>query len=262
MRRIVLFSVLAVSACAPQYAIIEDEEGVDTEEIVDEALYDGATLRIVQPASGSFLPLGEDHDFVAELIDIDGNPIDEVGPVTWSSTADDGWEPETELSFEDDSLDVGIHDITAQVRLPNGDRLAHTVGGILLQSPYAGTYAGTFSAEMVSDQYTIGCGGSAVLIVDPYGEVVGGDASCVTNLMGYEVELQFLFDLGNEEGDVEGTAAADLMGWYQLDFAAVGSVTEDGELELEFGGEGNSGGFLDVSGGLTADRVTRDASGQ
>ena len=256
--RSLIFAALALgTACAPRYAIIEIEEE-EQEEVIDEARYAGATLRIVEPSSGEFLPLGKNHEFVAELVSAEGEPITDAGPITWSSNVDDQWVPAPELVFEDDTLDVGVHDITAEVTLPNGDRLAHTVGGILLQSEYAGIYAGTFTADVVTDEFTLGCAGSTLLVVDPFGEVVAGDASCIVSLFGYEVDLMFLFDLENDEGEMEGSAAADLMGWYQLEFDAVGAVNDDGELTLEFGGDEGSSGFLDVSGGLVADRVSRD----
>ena len=69
------------------------------------------------------------------------------------------------LSFSDDTLGVGTHAITAEVSLPNGDRLSYTNGGILVQSIYAGTYAGLFDSTVTYDTYSLGCAGAATLVV-------------------------------------------------------------------------------------------------
>src|SRR5690606_34762646 len=105
-------------------------------------------------------------------------------------------------AFDDDALDVGIHDITAEVTLPNGDRLAHTVGGILLQSLYAGTYSGIFNAQLQWEDLPIDCSGAVLLIVDPWGEVVAGDANCLASLLGFDAPIDFIFDLDNDDGAI------------------------------------------------------------
>ena len=72
-----------------------------------------------------------------------------------------------------------------------------------------------------------------VLIVDPYGELVGGDANCVTSLYDYELEMTYLFDLENDDGRLSGTTSADIFGWFQFDFDAEGSLNpDDGTLHV------------------------------
>ena len=164
MRALLLLPLMM--ACTPTYNVvgIDDTEVDDTEE-QDWSAYEGASLRIVSPSSADFLPLGEDADFEAELLSVEGEPL-EYDDIFWTSSVDEGWSG-VGLQFEDDSLDVGIHDITAEVDLPSGDRLAHTIGGVLVQSPFAGTFTGLFAADITYDTYIITCAGTATLVVDP-----------------------------------------------------------------------------------------------
>jgi hypothetical protein len=249
MRLVLLFPLIV--ACGPGYGLID--EGDDLEEWSE---YDGASLRIVSPSSGSFLNLEESHEYRAVLYDADGLEMtwDEV---QWGSSADADWTHDI-ASFTDDTLEVGIHDLTAEVTLPNGDRLAHTVGGVLLQSLYAGTYSGLFHSEVTYDQYTVPCSGSVLIIVDPWGQVAAGGADCVTSLMGFEAELSYLFDLQNDAGVLSGTAGADLFGWYQLDVPASGTLDPDGVgLVVDFGGDFME--FIALGGTVEAARVSLDA---
>ena len=145
MRRVayLLGLSLAITGCSPKYNVL----GIDTDDEEEaEFDYSNATLRIVQPKSGTFVPYNEISNFEAELLDKDGNIL-ELDDVNWSSSVDTAWDP-TGRSFDDDSLDVGLHDLTAQIELPNGDRLAYSVGGVLVQSVWAGTYVGTFIADV------------------------------------------------------------------------------------------------------------------
>jgi len=253
MKRLALLFPLVV-ACGPGYGLID--EG-DSEDSLDEySEYDGASLRIVSPSSGTFLALEETHDYRAVLYDADGNEMD-WDEVHWSSSVDTAWTWDV-ASFTDDTLAVGVHDITAEVTLPNGDRLAHTVGGILLQSFYAGTYSGLFHSEVAYDQYTVPCSGSVLIIVDPWGEVAAGGADCVTSLMGFDAELSYVFDLQNDAGVLTGTAGADLFGWYTLDFPASGTLDPNGAgMVLDFGGDFMQ--FISLDGTAEAERVSLDA---
>ena len=216
--------------------------------------YDDATLRIITPGSGDFLALESAASFEAELTDVNGDPLD-YDEIVWTSSEDLSWVG-LGLEFEDDQLDIGLHDITAEVDLPNGDRLAHTVGGVLVQSEYAGTYTGIFSAEVELEGIPVACAGAATIVVEPYGETASGDAECLINLLGFETELLYLFELENDEGSIQGTAAADLFGLFELPFEATGTLEADGHLEFTFGGDL---GFILFDGGVDADRISLEA---
>jgi hypothetical protein len=230
----------------------DSDTDVDTE---DFSMYDGATLRIVEPASGDFVAWGEPHDFVAELRDPSGALL-EYSEVRWGSNQDVLWVP-VGMSFEDDALDVGLHDLTAEVDLPNGDRLAHTIGGVLVQSPYAGTYTGLFNATITTADLPVACSGVATLVVDPYGELAQGDAACVVNLLGFETELAFVFDLTNDFGTVGGTSSVDILGLFEFPFDAAGTCDpDDGTMSFAFAGDFD---WLLLDGTVDVERITLDA---
>lgn len=222
-------------------------------------LWSDASLVIESPASASFLPYGEDADFVATVYDKNGVATD-FSDITWRSDIDTDWGI-VGPAQTDSALDVGIHAITAEARLPNGDRLASTVGGILVQSIYAGVYVGDLQVN-VSGEYdgqtiAVGCSGPLTLVVDAYGEVATGDAGCLISLFGYDLDTTYLFDLQNDEGDLSGEAAIDLT-IFAYGVETEGSLSEDGELEGDFSADVY--GYILVDGLYTAELLTRDLS--
>lgn len=247
-RRIPAVALLAV-ACGPA--------GARLDEVADP--WADAELRITAPTSGTFLPLEEPREFAAVVLDAAGLPV-EVDPITWTASADVTWQREG-ATFTDDLLDVGLHDLTAEVVLPNGDRLAHTVGGVLLQSMYAGTWSGLFTTDVQVDQYVATCSGTVLLVVDPYGEAATGDASCLVSLQGFDLELAYVFDLTNDAGTLTGTAGADVFGFTTYDLPATGQLDpESGVLTLDFAGDIDLFAFqAQIDGVVDADRVSRDA---
>lgn len=252
--RFVLFA-LALVACKPAEISTGDDSAVGPgpDEELD-ALWAGATLQIITPASGDFLPFGEESDFEAVVYDAAGAPTD-FADITWTSDLDNTWLP-TGALFADAALDVGTHALTATALLPNGDRLSYTIGGVLVQSLYAGTYSGTVTINVTYDTYQVGCSGASNLTIDPYGEVVEGAASCVISLQGYELDLALGIDAENDEsGKIEGDAAIDLFG-YAFEMPLDGDVSEDGELTANF----ESTEYLELEGELSALRISRDTS--
>lgn len=270
-------ALLTLVACENQYVVGEEEEALvgtddtdadedtapadtaDTAPEEDWSEFDGARLVIKTPASGEFLAWGRDHDFTAEVQDADGNVLD-FDDILWTSDVDDAWTL-VGADLEDDSLDVGTHALTATADLPNGDRLAYTIGGVLVQSAYTGVYTGTISVNASGDYdgttYSAGCGGAITLVVDAYGETITGDAGCLLSLLGYELDTSYVFDLENDEGDIGGVAALDL-GWYQYEIDATGTVDEDGALALSFSQDVL--GFVQLDAEVDATRVSRDVS--
>lgn len=231
----------------------EEEEQVDP-------VWDTATLVILSPASGDFLPWGESADFEAEVRAEDGSVLD-FDEITWASDADSAWGP-TGASFSDDSLDVGLHNLTAEARLPNGDRLASSVGGVRVQAEDAGTYVGNvivdIGIEYSGTTYTLSCIGSTTIIVDVYGEAATGASSCVVSLNGYDLDANQDFDLVVDSGDVEGEANLDLT-LFTYGFDVSGDIG-DGELSATWSDDVY--GYAAVEGELTATRVSRDTTGE
>jgi hypothetical protein len=236
-----------------------EETPVDTAAEALDALWSDARLVLEAPASSAFLPHGEAADFRATVYDKDGNPTD-FTDIAWSSDVDAGWSL-LGNDVSDDSLDVGVHALTAEARLPNGDRLASTVGGVLVQSIYAGVYVGelviNMSGEYDGQELAVGCSGPLTLVVDAYGEVATGDAGCLVSLFGYNVDSTYAFDLENDEGDLSGEAAIDLT-LFEYGVATEGSLSDDGEIEGDFGADVY--GYLLVEGDYAAELLTRDLS--
>lgn len=269
-----MMGLLLFLGCGPSYTVIEGDTALsdlddatdpadsgDTADSADEAMWDGASLVVLSPESGDFLPLGDDAAFEAVVYDADGQEMD-FDEITWASDVDGAWTP-TGAAFTDDTLGVGTHALTATARLPNGDRLAYTVGGVLVQSPYAGIYVGTLSVIATGDYngqtISTGCSGAATITVDAEGETATGESDCLLVLGTYELDMAFLVDLDNAEGTLGGVIAADIYG-YTYDFDAAGTMDEDGALSAAF--TGDLFGYATIDGSVDATRVTRDVSGQ
>ena len=65
---ITLTAALSLLACSPKYNVIGIDTGSEEEE-EEQIDYSNATLRIVSPTSGSFVPYNELSSFEAELLD-------------------------------------------------------------------------------------------------------------------------------------------------------------------------------------------------
>jgi hypothetical protein len=225
----------------------------------DLSVYEGAIIRIVHPESGDFLSLGEVHSFEAIITNPEGDelPFDEV---FWDSDADVDW---TLFggAVDDDTIDVGRHNITAQVELPDGSRLAHTVGGVLVQHKDSGTYVGdmilSLDTEFGGTPIGASCIGAAYVVVDAYGETAEGSSECTIDLLGYAtipVDHSFAYDL--DETYLDGNAFIDIpfMG-SGLPFPSEGSI-DDGDILTTW--EGGVSGIFELAGTLDVTRITRE----
>ncbi|MCH9681454.1 MAG: hypothetical protein K0V04_08480 [Deltaproteobacteria bacterium] len=115
----------------------ESASGTATDEGGDG--YEFAQLEVLEPSSASVFPIGSAIHLLAEVRDPSGSvlPVDDVAWV-----ADDS-DVELLAALEGDvELPPGVYDLSAIARLPNGDRLQHTVGGIRVQAPWTGEYEG------------------------------------------------------------------------------------------------------------------------
>ena len=274
-----LLAVLVLAACSTKYEVISgDDPKMDTGQVEQDPLdsaepvdtgdpgevedtgdyeqWAEATLVVLSPESGAFIELGEPSTFEAMVYDSWGEETD-FEEIDWTSNVDDGWQPQGRLF--DDELVAGEHDLTASARLPNGDRLAYTVGDVLVQSPYAGTYTGTLIVDIDLTyngvDYVVSCAGGTTLVVDITGENATGTSDCVVSLMGYDMDLSFIIDMQNDDGSMSGTIAADLS-WFEWEFSSEGSISTDGEMELGF--DDDVMGYMGVGGELAASRISRE----
>lgn len=259
-----MFVLVALFACSDNTLIVDGEPsqvGVDDtgDQAALDAEWDGARLEILSPLSASFLPMEEPAAFSAVVYAADGTPTT-FTDITWSTDVDSSWAL-LGASAEDDTLPVGTHAITAEAVLPNGDRLAYTVGGVLVQSIYAGVYVGdlavTASGEYEGQEISLGCSGALTLVVAADGETAEGDAGCLLSLLGYDIDTAYIFELENDLGEISGTASIDLQ-FYALPVDTEGELTEDGELNGSFAAD--VAGFLAFAGEYQATRITRDLS--
>lgn len=255
MKPLFIFSLSALflGGCNSDNAILglEDTGEIGEEEPIDP--YEGATLEIISPDANSFLAYGDEAAFEAVLWGKDGNPLI-FEEINWNSTIDEAWR-HTGGAFSNAELDVGIHLLRVNAELPNGERLFDAVGGILVQSEHAGTYAGTAIVSAETSDFQFGCAGGAIMVVDVYGELAEGEADCILSMQGQVLELDYVFDLEVEDDSLEGEASLSIYGFdLPTDFS--------GELS---GGKNINGywsqsvfGQLELEGEVRLERISRD----
>jgi len=269
---------VTILGCSPDYGVEIEGEGLTAESIdnaqdddegsenegdevdpeVAEAFED-AIIRIVYPPSGEFLAYGEAHTFEAVIQTPDGDQL-AFADIAWTSDADEEWAPDGDV-FETDSIDVGTHNITAEATLPDGSRVAHTVGGVLVQHEAAGTYVGDMIIEldMEFDGTPVGtsCIGAALIVVDEYGEIAEGGSACTLDVLGYfSMEINHSFEYNIDGADIGGDAFVMIpfLG-FGLPFGSEGQLV-DGQLTSDW--EGSFSGYIDIGGTLDVTRLTRE----
>ena len=205
----------------------------------DWSLYDGAFARILSPEAGSTIPIDGTTTFEVEVRNPDGEVLS-VDSVIWQSSIDPdfGSDANGDALYETDAIDPGIHTITTLVDLPNGTRLAHSIGGVRAQHSAAGTYAGLFSVDGSVNNIVITCTGAALLEVDDLGRAAAGEGDCLVSLLGFDVPMTWLFDLENDAGVIDGSGGVDLLGWFTYDIpVTVGGVDPvTGAMDVQFAG--------------------------
>jgi hypothetical protein len=216
----------------------------------DWSAYDGAWARIVSPMPGAVVPWEEMQHYEVIVRNPAGDEL-EPDAVFWQSSADPDFTGD-EASFDSDTLELGTHDLTVLVDLPNGSRVAHSVSGVKVQSLYAGTYAGLFSVDGTVNNITVTCTGAALVDLGAQGVIGTGEADCLVSLLGIDVPMTWLFDLENVDGEVTGTGGVDLLGFFTYDIPVTGgSVDPEGAgLQVDFAGPipfvGELSAFLDA----------------
>ncbi|MAA78697.1 MAG: hypothetical protein CL916_05515 [Deltaproteobacteria bacterium] len=208
--------------------IIEPSEPAQEPE--DFSMWENATLRIVSPLPAQRIGIGEEQEFIATLINQEGDelPWEEVD-IQWTSDIDESWSFD-EFSFADANLSPGVHLIEAHAVLPNNNRLTYALGGIKVQHPYAGIYSGTTTIDATvtdwsGNETVVSCAGAATLVVDLEGKKATGSSACILQLFGQAQETSYEFDIDINESDLSGLAIADF-GIAQRDFPLTGTVSE------------------------------------
>lgn len=239
-----------------------DEAQEDPDDEIDPDLaeaFKDAIIRIVYPPSGEFLPYAETHTFEAVIQTPEGEALD-FADIAWTSDADDEWTPEGDI-FESDTIDVGTHNITAEATLPDGSRVAHTVGGVLVQHENAGTYVGDMIIELDLEYggtpVGTSCIGAALIVIDEYGELAEGNSACTLDVLGYfSTEIDHSFEYEILDADLAGNAfvVIPFLG-LGLPFDSEGEIA-DGRITSDW--EGGFADYLDLAGTLDVTRLTRE----
>ena len=205
----------------------------------DWSAYEGAFARIVSPAPGSVVPIDGSTLFEVEVRSPDGTLLT-PSSVIWQSSIDPdfGSDAGGEPLYETAAIDPGVHTITTLVDLPNGVRLAHSIGGVRAQHSAAGTYAGLFSVDGSVNNIVITCTGAALLEVGDLGVAAEGDGDCLVSLLGLDVPLTWLFELENDAGIIDGTGGVDLLGFFTYDIPVTSGAVDPatGVMDVEFAG--------------------------
>jgi len=218
------------------------------------AEFDGATLQVDSPLSGSIILLEDEAQLEAVVLSTAGEPLD-FDAIEWTT------DHHEDVLFEGRSgtteLEAGIHAITATAELPNGDRLQTTLGGIRVQAVHTGVYSGSLnmdlSGEFQGTPVTTSCAGALDFVVDMQGEVISGAGECSLNLLvlgSFDVSYDVVGDI--EENDAAGNVSVDL-GFFPLDLDWEGGFEDEDTLVGSFGGQIL---MFDMEGRIDAHRIS------
>ena len=230
----------------------------ETDEDLSSPTWDDARLHILSPQAGGYVISGEEQRFEAVLEAPNGDLIPWTD-ITWASEAT-SWTGTGDV-FTDTELDIGLHELVAEARLPNGDVVEDAIDNVKVQSFGSGLYAGTFAVDGSFNAIQFGCVGSNVIAVEPHGAEGIGSGDCLVSLLGFgELPLSFVIELDIDPatGEVSGTCGADLFGWFTYDFPTDGVLRPlDGGFDLTFAGDVPLVGPIDAW--LLAERISLDS---
>jgi hypothetical protein len=246
--------------CALPFAGCADDSITEADDSDDFEAYDHAVLKLYEPVAGSVHHVGEPLPAVAELLDLDGFPLP-IKEVVWRS---DHVDHVLLASMQGEVvLPIGVHEVGATVRLPNGNRLAASVGGVRVQSPATGVYVGetVLRLELEFEGQTVrpACIAGLAFTVDMAGERLQPQAgSCTLELIVFSFDLEYELS-GTIEGEtVHGTIRYDVGGLFMLPFEFEGRIA-NGVFSAQFAGDVGIPlvGDAVAEGSLNAKRVTQ-----
>jgi hypothetical protein len=177
----------------------------DTEPPIDPR-YDFAELVVVQPEPASIHLLEDGIPLQGHVEAEDGTvmPVD----LTWEIARDTLVGNDTAFTGA-----AGIYDVIVSVRLPNGDRLHETIGGVRLQSAYTGVWAGSVHlsghTSYQGQAVQADCIGPFDFEVGMAGRVLEGSGGCTLALV-VTSPLDLTFDV---DGTVRGAKVDGSLGF-------------------------------------------------
>lgn len=228
--------VVAAGACtSDEWPLADDEADTSSdggEESTTADPIDGAHLEVFEPESPSIHYIGDTVPLLAEVRDGNDAPY-AIDDLVWTAGPDEpallfGREGAVELA-------PGIYDITATARLPDGDRLESTVGGLRVQTRWTGQYSGTTSMVLHVDfqgtPLAPACNGPLEVLVGFDGDtVVFQDGTCTLNAIITTLDGTYSITGEFANGVGFGTIDYELGGLLQLSFGWTGAFTDEGFL--------------------------------
>ena len=228
------------SGCtSDEWPLSEDESSssaspVETGEESDTtaAAIDGAQLEVFEPESPSIHYIGDAVSLVAEVRGQDDLSIGFDDIVWTADTVDQTLHIGADGAVE---LPPGIYDITATAKLPNGDRLETTVGGVRVQTRWSGNYAGdallSLQVEFQGIPVAPTCNGTLDVVVGFDGETIEfTEGTCSLNAIIAQFDVVYVIEGEFHNGVGSGTIDYDLGGLFMLSFEWTAAFTEDGFL--------------------------------
>lgn len=189
----------------------------------------GTQLRIFEPESASIHFIGEPLPLIAEVTDASGAPTTMTG-VRWGTDAVDyalGSDAMSEVT-----LPAGIYDITAQLEVPGDGRLSASVGGVRVQSPNTGVYAGeiamTVEVDLQGMALTPVCRGAMAVTIDMQGETLTAEpGECTLDLLLFSFPAAFEVDATLYGNAVSGEVTYTFAGLFSSSFQFEGTLFDD-----------------------------------
>lgn len=232
--------------------LIEPEPTDIPEEPVDP--YAGAVILVRSPLAGEIYDVTQPVPFQADILSADGQilPFDEI---VWSSSLDG---PDVLDAAEGAvTLSAGQHTVVAQAWLPNNERLAFAIGGVRVQHPRTGVYAGNMSIDVITEvngtSVTAACLGALDFEVDLEGREVSGGGACSVSLVVLgDIDIRYGFSGDLLDDQVFGNISVDL-GFFSLPVGYEASFQPDGRL---VGGFETPAIVVDLAADFSARRVS------
>lgn len=229
------FCLAALGACtSDEWPVDPDdylEDGGGSDESGDGATVsvDGAQLRLFEPQSASIHFVDDGLPLIAEVTADDGTPT-EVQDIQWRAEGVEYSLGSGTMAEVD--LPTGIYDITAEASLPDGARLSASSGGVRVQSPNTGLYAGEIAMSLVVDlmgmSITPVCRGATAITIDMAGETLTAEpGECTLDLLLVSFPAAFEVDAVLYGDAVSGEVTYTFAGLFSTSFQFEGTLFDD-----------------------------------